>query len=177
MRRSMFVPAGFLFLLLALAADTQAQAAPRFAYIDSEAILQQAPGAQEAQQAFEQEMTGYREEVQGLAEELQGLMTRFEQRQATMTADARSRQEQEIVQRQEQYQQRIQELENQAAARQAELVEPIMDRITQVIETIRAEGNYSMIFDAASRSFIAADPELDLTDEVIRRLQSDAPGN
>ncbi|MEX0980032.1 MAG: OmpH family outer membrane protein [Gemmatimonadota bacterium] len=175
MRRSTLIPAGFLFLVLLLGVEAQAQTAPRFAYIDSEAILQEAPGAQEAQQAFEQDMNRFREEVQGLAQELQELITRFES-QTMMSPEARGRREQEIREKQQQYQQRIEELENQAAARQAELVEPIMDRITQVIETLRAEGNYSIIFDAASRSFIAADPELDLTAEVLRRLRADTAG-
>lgn len=176
MRRFMFVPAGFLFLMLFMGIEAQAQDGPRFAYIDSEAILQAAPGAQEAQQAFEADMARFREEVQGLADELQELMTSFDQAQGTMTADARTRRNQEILDKQEQYQARIEELENEAAARQAELVEPIMDQITQVIETIRAEGNYSIIFDAASRSFIAADPDLDLTAEVLRRLRGDTAG-
>ena len=56
--------------------------------------------------------------------------------------------------------------------RQAELVEPVMERITAVIETIRAEGSYSMIFDVAAQGIISADPALDLTTEVVRRLQA-----
>ena len=49
-----------------------------------------------------------------------------------------------------------------------------MDQITQVIETIREEGNYALILDVAAGSIISADPSLDLTQEVIRRLQTNA---
>ena len=58
--------------------------------------------------------------------------------------------------------------------RQAELVEPVMERINAVIEDIRADGGYSMIFDVAAQGIISADPDLDLTAEVVRRLQAGA---
>ena len=51
-----------------------------------------------------------------------------------------------------------------------------MDRISDVIEQIREEGNYALILDVAAGSIISADPSLDLTEEVIRRLQADATG-
>ena len=46
-----------------------------------------------------------------------------------------------------------------------------------IIEAIREEGAYSLILDAASGSIVSADPALDLTQEVIARLQAaDADG-
>ena len=56
--------------------------------------------------------------------------------------------------------------------RQAELVQPVMDLINQVIDAIRSEGDYALIFDVSAGSIIAADPSLDLTEEVIRRLRA-----
>ncbi len=68
------------------------------------------------------------------------------------------------------YEQRLGEIDQQAQVRQAELIQPVMDRITTVIESIREEGGYSLIFDVAAQGIISADPSLDLTQEVIRRL-------
>ncbi len=52
-----------------------------------------------------------------------------------------------------------------------------MDQITAVIETLREEGQYSLILDVAAGSIISADSTLDLTDEVMRRLgESSEPG-
>jgi Skp family chaperone for outer membrane proteins len=50
-----------------------------------------------------------------------------------------------------------------------------MDKITAVIETMREEGNYALILDVAAGSIISADPSLDLTQEVLRRLQAASP--
>ena len=73
------------------------------------------------------------------------------------------------------YEQRLSEIDQQAQIRQAELIQPVMDRITTVIETLREEGSYSLIFDVAAQGIISADPSLDLTQEVIRRLTATTP--
>jgi outer membrane protein len=106
-----------------------------------------------------------------MGDDLQALIDQYEQQQAMLSEEAKANREEEIRLKQTQYQQRIAELEQQAGARQAELVEPVMQRITAVIEDIRAEGGYSMIFDVAAQGIISADPALDLTTEVVQRLQ------
>jgi outer membrane protein len=161
-------------MALALASSVEAQASLKIGYIDSQAILDQDPSARMAQQQFEASLATYQAEVQQLGEDLQRLIDQYEQQQAMLSDEAKANREEEIRLKQAQYQQRIGELEQQAGARQAELVEPVMERITVVIEEIRAEGNYSMIFDVAAQGIISADPALDLTAEVVRRLQAAA---
>jgi outer membrane protein len=161
-----------VLLGLFLAASAEAQTTLKIGYIDSQAILDQDPSAQAAQQQFEASLATYQAEVQQMGEDLQQLIDQYEQQQAMLSAEAKSNREEEIRLKQGQYQQRISELEQQASVRQAELVEPVMERITAVIEDIRAEGSYSMIFDVAAQGIISADPALDLTSEVVRRLQA-----
>lgn len=168
--RRMMTPLIVGFLALLLAAPVQAQSDIQIAYINSERIVQEAPGAQEARQQLEEDLSAYRTEVQQMGEELQQRIQQFEQQQMTLSEQARAEREEEIQQQQMEYQQRIQQLEQQAAQRQQELVQPIMNRINAVIEDIRREGGYTMIFDASTQGIIAADPGLDLTAEVIRRL-------
>jgi Skp family chaperone for outer membrane proteins len=62
-------------------------------------------------------------------------------------------------------------------ARQAQLVKPIMERVQNVIEAIRAEDGYSMILDvgAGASVVVAADKRLDLTDRVLARLKAQGP--
>lgn len=181
-----FVRAGILALLLVAggfasgAAQQRATGAPsstaqqptRFAFINSQRILAQAPGATEAQRSFEQDMARYRTEVENLGRELERLQGDFERQQGTLTPAVRQQRQQEMQQRFQTYQQRVGELEQTAQRRQAELVEPIMKRISEVIEQIRTEGNYAMIFDASAGALITADPSLDLTDRVLDRLRT-----
>lgn len=165
-----FVLAGLVLLGSALALEAQNT---RIAYIDSQAILDEAPGAQEARQAFQEEMDGFQSEIQQMEEELEGLIEQYQRQESTLSPEAREARQEEIRRKEAEYQQRVQELEATAAERQRELVEPILDRMADTIEEIREEGDYALIFDVAGRSIIAADPALDLTSQVIQRLQTD----
>lgn len=158
-------------LLVTGVATAEAQA-PRLGYINSQRIMAEAPGTSAAQAAFEGVMQGYRTELERLETDLDSLQQNLERQQATLSATARQERQQQIQERFMAYQQRQAELEQEAQQRQAELVAPIMERISTVIEEIREEGGYAMIFDTATGALITADPNLDLTGQVIERLQT-----
>jgi Skp family chaperone for outer membrane proteins len=52
-------------------------------------------------------------------------------------------------------------------------MKPVMDRIRDAIEAVRVEGGYTMILDAASGAFLAADPSVDVTTQVLARLRAE----
>lgn len=170
MRRLTLLTAGLLFVA---SGPVQAQTTGlKIAYVNSQEILDQAPGALEVQQQFNQEMETYRAEVQTMAEELDQMIQQYEQQQLTLSPQAKEQREQAIMEKREAYNQRVEELDQQAGQRQQELVQPVMDEITGVIEGLRIEGGYALIFDVAAGSILAADESLDLTPEVLRRLQA-----
>lgn len=172
MRRTTFVTAALVALAAAVgttAAEAQ-QTSGKIGYISSDRILQATPAVQEAQESLGAEMEQYRAEVQEMAQDLEQMITQYEQQQLTLSAEAKASREAEIRAKQQQYQRRVQELDQLAAQRQSEVVQPIMDQINQVIEQIRMEGEYAVIFDVSTGAIIAADPALDLTQEVIDRL-------
>ena len=171
MRRIVLAP--LTLALLTGAASAEAQTL-KIGYINSQQILANAPGAAEANAAFQSDLAAFEAEAQQLQDELIGMQQQLEQQQLTLSPEAKRNREQQIAQRAQEAQARMAELDQEANTRRAELVQPVMDRISEVIEQIREEGNYALILDTASGSIIAADPALDLTDEVIRRLQAAA---
>ena len=173
MRRATTLTAGLL-LVAAVGARGQ-QTGPRIGYINSTAIMEQAPGAEAAQTQFNQEMQVYEAEIERARARIDSMAQRYEQQQLTLSPDARQRREQEIMQAQQELATRGQQLEQLMGQRQQELVQPVMDLINSVIDAIRSEGNYALIFDVSAGSIIAADPSLDLTEEVIRRLRAQDP--
>lgn len=141
-------------------------------YINSAEILANAPGAQEAQEQFDQEMQDSQAELQRMEADLQNRDEELQRQSLTLSPEARTAREQQLQGMQQDYNARFQELQALAERRRAELVQPIMDRVTQVIEELREELGYSLILDSTAGSIIAADPELDLTAEVIARLEA-----
>jgi outer membrane protein len=160
--------------LEAQARGAQQAQGTRFAFVNSQRIMADAPGAREAQQSFEREMQRYRIEVDSLEQGLEQAQADFQRQQATLSPAVRQQRQQEIQQQFATYQQRVQELERTAQRRQTELVEPVMQRISETIEAIRREGNFAMIFDSSAGVLITADPALDLTERVLARLQTTA---
>ena len=52
-------------------------------------------------------------------------------------------------------------------------MQPIMDNVRKALDDLRVEGGYSFIFDVANSSFIvAADKNLDVTEQVIAKLRT-----
>lgn len=172
MKRFPFVLA--LMMMLAVATGARAQSTPRIGYINSQQIMEEAPGAEQARQQWQQEMATIRTEIQEMGQELEQMMAQYQQQELTMSPETKATRQAEIQQRQTAYQQRVQELQTRAEQRQQELLQPFMERINGVIEEIRAEGDYAFILDASTGAIISADPSLDLTEEVLRRLRTQA---
>jgi len=167
---------GALAVMALTATPSLAQAPLKVGFINSQFLLDQAPGAAQAAQQFDQELGQMRGQLQPMANELDSLISQLEAQTMTLSEEARRQRQQVIIQKQGQLQQAAQAMEAQAEQRRNELVQPIMDRISRTIEALRVEGSYHIIFDVAAGSIIAADPALDLTQEVLRRLQAGAAG-
>jgi len=174
MRKVYNVVLAVIGLALVGAIPAAAQEGPKIGFINSQRIIAEAPGARDVRETLEREMEGYREELNQLEEEIQKMIADYEQKRSMLTSEAREKQEEAIMQKQRDAQQRLMQLEDQAGRRQNELIEPIMRRIQDVIDSIRSEGNYAMIFDVSAGGVISADPNLDLTDQVLSRLRASA---
>jgi outer membrane protein len=166
--------AGAAMALMATPAAAQTSTGMRIAFIDSRKIIAEAPGAAEAQATFEREMTRWHSELEQLEAEINTLLRTYEQQQVMWTPDRRQQQADIIRQKQREFDTRADQLERQAATRQAELVDPIMDRVSGVIEEFRKEAGYDFILDVSGGTIIAADPRHDMTAQIITRLKSTA---
>ena len=159
--------------VLVCAADGAAQQG-QIVYINSQQIVAAAPGAREAQATLESEMGAMRGEVQRMEATLDSMMTVYDQRQVMLSPDAKRQMQDEIRTRQREFQQRAMQMDQQASQRQAELLQPIMARVQEVIDGLRTERGYALVLDAAEGGIVSADPSLDITQEVLNRLRSTA---
>jgi outer membrane protein len=166
---------------LAAAPAAQRQAPPqgqglKLAYINSQQILANTPGRAEAESTFNRDMAGFRAEVAGLQRQLDSAVAEYNRTSLVLSPSTKQTREQEIRQLEQRTRQRAADLEQQATQREQELTAPIMQRVNAVIEGVRAEFNYSMIFDASAPSgaLVTADRTLDISPLVIQRLQAGA---
>jgi outer membrane protein len=163
-----------LLFLAAAAMPTRAQGV-KLAFVQTSALLEQAPGRAEAEAQFEKETGGYRDQIKRMSDSLNAMVSAFEKRQASLAAATRDAQAKDIQSREAEYQRRSRDLEQKAQARQSELVQPILDKIKQAIEDVRVEGGFTMIFNADQGSpIVAVDKNLNVTDRVLSKLRGTA---
>jgi outer membrane protein len=156
----------------AMPAAPVAQDSGRIGIVATEIILRQTPGYAQAESTFTADLASWRQEVEVLQQQLDSAITAFDQQAVVLSASARQEKEQELRSLQQRYQTRASELQQRAEERRSELVGPLEERIQTVVDGLRAERNLLVIFDVSSpgNTIISADPVIDLTTTVVRRL-------
>lgn len=157
-----------------VATSASAQTAAKIGWINSAQILSEAPGRAEAETRFKNEVTAYQAQLQRMSDSLQTMAATYEKDVARLDSATRVSRAKVIQERETGYRTRAQQLDQQMQTRQAELVRPIMENIQKIIEQVRAEDGYAIIFDVASQSgvILAADKQLDLTAKVMARVKA-----
>ena len=141
-------------------------------YVNTQAILPVAPGADSAGEAFQQLSVDFEGELDAFAREIDSLIAAYQQQQSLLDPAGRQQKEQEIRDKQQQASTRQQEMNVELDRRRTALLEPIVIRVNEVIEEIRAERGYSIVLDVAG-GVVAADASLDITTSVLERLGVD----
>jgi outer membrane protein len=165
---------GALAFTVIAAGTAVAQGGAKIAYVNSQEIIAAAPGRAEAEAQIQKDMNSYRQQVQKMGDSLNALIASYTKSESTLSESARAAKQKEIQDKEREYQQRVQGLEQKAQQRQAELIRPIMEKINNIIEQVRSENGYAMVFDAGNQAgvVVAADSTLDITDKVISRLKA-----
>ena len=150
----------------------------KIGYIDSEQIIQQAPGYSEANAEFNRTASGWQDSLEQKRERLKGLYDEYKKQEVILSPEKKSERQEEMLQLEGEIQQYFQAKfgpQGEASSRQAELMQPIIERVNRVIDQTREELGYALIFDLNDGALVAGDPALNITDEVVRRLQSGQP--
>ena len=157
-------------LVLLSVASLEAQAT-KIGYINVQEVLSQYPPFQAARDQLEGASNRWNAELQQAELAWQTSVQEYQQQQMTMTPEARQIRELEIESQRRAFESRSDELTNQGQALQAELFQPIMNDVTAVMEEIRLDGGYGLILDSGTSVILAADESLNLTPDLLTRLQ------
>ncbi len=165
--------AGLVAGFVATPASAQ-QAGTKVGFINSRLVLAAAPGYAKAESLYTGEVAGFRLEVQKMQASLDSAVQSFQQSSVVLSPSARTAKQKELEAQQQQLEKRMQELQEKAVQRERDLIEPIQQRVTSVVEGVRAAGGFAMIFDVGVQNsgIVAADRSLDLTQKVIDQLKA-----
>jgi outer membrane protein len=167
------VAAMVLAAVLPLSAQQPAATAGKIAFVNARALLTGMPGYSAAESTFTKEIEAGRAEAAKLQAQMDSAVAEFEQQQQMLSPSNRAAKRKELETRGQQAQQKQQEIQQRLAQRERDLLAPMQERLTAVIEGIRAEGNYAMIIDlgAQGNGIITYDKTLDISLRVAQRLK------
>jgi outer membrane protein len=177
MKRFLSVSGLLALALLAGGASASAQA-PKFGYVNTDKVLAGIPAASRALQELQTAAGAYQTRADSLGRQFQSMQQAYNNLPVTTTAERRTQEQQRLQTTSQQFQQQLQPLQQAAEQREQALqliVQPYVRRIPEIVEQIRTQQGYSMIFSVGESGLIAADPSLDLSDTVRQRLLAAGP--
>jgi len=143
------------------------------AFIHSERIRVEYTGARDIENQLQASVNDWRTQARDLETAVQSMASELDSQRLLLSQEAVSEKEQAIQQKQAEYESFLNDVWGAgglAARREAELWQPVIDRINAILSDIGAAGEYDMIFDAAGGTIVYAAPGVDLTDQVLEQL-------
>ncbi len=140
-------------------------------YVDTEKVLDNAPGAEEATKIFDEEVETWKGEAENLKVELQGLIDEYENQKLILSPEKKKEKEEKITLKKNEYDQKVYEIQGKIQQRSAELSQPILENVYQTIRVVAERDDYDLVIDSSMGAIVYADPSLDITQIVIDELK------
>ena len=167
MKKSLLI----LFTLFAVSITAGAQ---KFALIDMEYILENIPAYERANEQLEQSSRQWQSEVEKISEEAKTLYKNYQSQIASLSETQRGKKEEEIVAKEKsaaELRRKYFGPEGELAKMRDKLITPIQDDIYEAVKAISQQHGYDMVIDRASATgIIFANPRIDISDEILRKL-------
>jgi len=144
-------------------------AAGKSAYISTKVLLDKSPQAVEANKVLQQEFGAREQSLRDLAISIQQMEKNYQNDNAIMSADQKSKAEANIVQSKRKFQFEQQSLKEDLQTKQRELLQKVQVSIRAVLQAYGKDNGYDFIFTDASVAY--ASDAVNITDEILQELQ------
>ena len=148
--------------------------AQKYAYVDTEYIMNNIPVYETAKQQLEELSVQWQEEIDEKKQQVDKLYQDFKAEKVLLTEEQRQKREEEIISKEKEMREMQQKYfgrEGLLFSKRKELLKPIQDDIFNAVKEIAQEGNLAVIFDTAnSLNMLYTDPKFDKSDEVLTKL-------
>lgn len=149
--------------------------AQKFAYVDTDYILENIPAYKQAQTRLDNTAAEWQKEIDGKFAQVEKLYSKFQAEQFLLTEEMRIQREEEIIA----LEQEAQDLQRQRFGfegdlfqKRAELIQPIQDQVFNAVEKLAQTRAYDFILDKASggATLLYTNPKFDMSDIILKDL-------
>jgi outer membrane protein len=163
-----------IFSLTLLFLGTTVASAQKFAYLDTQYILENLPEYKSAQQQLDRISIQWQKEIEAKFAEIDKMYTDFQAESILLTDDMKHKREEEIIDKEKE----AKELQKQRFGkggdllkRRQDLIKPIQDKIYNSIKDIATTKNYAVVFDKSSDlTMLFTNPKYDISDNVLEAM-------
>ena len=163
----------FLFPVLLLFCSLNASA-QKYAYVDTEYILQHLPEYSEAQKELNSLASGWLDEIEEKYEAANQLETAYRAERVLLTPEMRRKREEEISGKRTEatdMQKAKFGVEGELFQKRQELIQPIQEQLFQALKDLAGQRQLMVIFDKAKESnMLYTNPKYDVSDRIIKEL-------
>jgi len=154
-----------------LATTTQAQ---KFAYVDTDYILNKIPEFNQAQDKLDALSADWQKEIENKYTDVDLMYRNYQQEQVLLTDEMKVKREAAIIKKEKtakDLQQKYFGPEGELYIKRQELIKPIQDKIYDAIQQLAANNKYAIVFDSSSDLIMLyKNNNLDKSDKVLDLL-------
>jgi len=148
--------------------------AQKFAFVDSQYILDNITEYQMAQNQLDELAKTWQKEIDAKIADIDKLYKAYQADAVLLPEDLKRKREDGILNKEKevkQLQQKRFSTDGDLYKKRAELVKPIQDKVYNAIEELAKEKGYSVMFDrSGSGTILYADAKFDKSDEILQKL-------
>ena len=161
-------------ILIALVCFASVSQAQKFAYVDSDYILERIPEYASAEDQLEKLSVNWQAEIEEIYQQIDVLYKKYQADNILLTQEMKNKRESEIINKEKdakELQRRRFGPEGDLYNKRTELVKPIQDKVFNAIQDFSNEKRYDIIFDKSSNLIMLfSNPDLDKSDDILKML-------
>ena len=157
------------FLLLSVGSYAQ-----KFAYVDTDYILNNIPEFNQAQDKLDEISKQWQTEIEGIYAEVDKMYRDYQTQEVLLTDEMKKKREEAIIAKEKSakdLQKKRFGPEGDLYGKRQELIQPIQDKVYDAIQQLAANSKYAVIFDSSSDLIMLySSPNLDKSDKVLENM-------
>ncbi|MFM7016934.1 MAG: OmpH family outer membrane protein [Bacteroidota bacterium] len=161
-------------LVLFIALTTNSAFAQKYAFIDSQYILDNISEYKAAQQQLDQLSISWQKEIEGKYAVIDKLYKDYQAEQILLTEDMKKKRELEITNKEKEvkeFQKAKFGYEGELFKKKQELIKPLQDKIYNAVKKIATDQSYAVIFDkSGDLTMLYTNAKYDKSDEVLASM-------
>jgi len=163
-----------IVLALTLLFGTGIALSQKYAYIDSDYILENMPEYSEAKEKLDKLADRWTKEIEKRYDVIGMKKDNFAREEVLLPAEEKKKRKEELDKLETEAMQMQKArfgVKGDYFNKRQELIKPIQDKVYDAMQTVASKRNYSFVFDKANQSnLVFADGKYDISDSVLREL-------